>query len=145
MAQCGIGRPRDMIPIVRVHRENQGMADGLNGIIARLEQQRTVIDRALTALREVEGIEAPTLAARGSSAPAPRKRGMTAAGRRRVSEALKKRWAAKRASAQGASKAAPGKGGMPAEGRKRLADAMRRRWALAKAAGTTTIRATKKA
>jgi hypothetical protein len=59
---------------------------------------------------------------------------MTPAGRRRLSAALKKRWAAKKA-AESAPPASPQK---PArhearfapEGRKQLADAMRRRWAV---------------
>jgi hypothetical protein len=36
------------------------MADGIKGIIAQLEKQKAAIDRALVALREIEGIEEPT-------------------------------------------------------------------------------------
>jgi hypothetical protein len=35
------------------------MSDGLKGIIAQLERQKTGIERALSALRDVEGTEAP--------------------------------------------------------------------------------------
>jgi len=106
------------------------MVDGLNGIIAQLARQKTAIERALSALRDVDGTEAPTQA---SSAPATRKGGMTPAGRRRLSLALKKRWAAKRAaegSTASTQKPASRKVRLTPEGRKRLAEAMRRRWAV---------------
>ncbi|MEP6716567.1 MAG: hypothetical protein ABJC09_13435 [Terriglobia bacterium] len=78
------------------------MADGMKDIIKRLEQQKAAIDRALSALRAVDGVSE---SGGGSAAPdaAPvkrrgrRKGGMTTEGRKRLSEALKARWAAKRA------------------------------------------------
>jgi hypothetical protein len=78
------------------------MTNGLKEVITRLERQRTAIERALSALREIDG-QAPTnsrvVAAGAPAGPrkAKRKGGMTPDGRRRLSEALKKRWAAKRA------------------------------------------------
>jgi hypothetical protein len=127
------------------------MTDSLNGIIKQLERQERAIERALAALRDVEGIPAP---AAPVGAPATRKGGMTPAGRRRLSLALKKRWAAKRA-AEGAvtttpAKAAPRKVGISPAGRKRLAEAMKRRWAVKRAASAVKkaarrTRATKKA
>ena len=62
-------------------------------IIAQLEREKAVIERALTALREIGG---------GKAAPASgrqgRRRGrLSAEGRRRIAEAARKRWAAKRA------------------------------------------------
>jgi hypothetical protein len=77
------------------------MADGMKDIIKRLEQQRVAIERALSALREVDG-SFDTGAAVTVSAPvkkAKRKGGMTPEGRKRLSEALRRRWAAKRAAA----------------------------------------------
>jgi hypothetical protein len=80
--------------------------DAFNDIIARLEKQKQAIERALSALLEVGG---------GSSAPAapapPAKRaykrravkavrksgGISEEGRMRLAEAMKKRWAVKRA------------------------------------------------
>jgi len=111
------------------------MADGLKGVIAQLERQRAAIERALSALRTLDGTDAP---AQVSSAPVTRKGGMTPAGRRRLSAALKKRWAAKKAEA-GAPAASPRKparrkGRITPEGRKRLAEAMRRRWAVKRTA-----------
>ncbi len=37
------------------------MTEGIKGIIAQLEHQRAAIDRALAALREIEGIEASVI------------------------------------------------------------------------------------
>ena len=68
--------------------------------ISQLERQRATIDHAIAALREVEAL-APTAHA---SSPGPSKAGkktvkrrMSAEGRKRISEAAKKRWAEKRA------------------------------------------------
>jgi hypothetical protein len=72
------------------------MTDSLNGIINQLERQKTAIERALAALRGIEGVVAPAPVA-ATSAPSTRKGVMTPAGRRRVSAAMKKRWAAKKA------------------------------------------------
>ena len=68
--------------------------------ISQLERQRATIDHAIAALRDVEAL-APTAHA---SSPGPSKpdtktvkRRMSAEGRKRISEAAKKRWAEKRA------------------------------------------------
>jgi hypothetical protein len=129
------------------------MAQGYEGIIMQLEQQKAAIDKALTALRDVDGI-APAETKQAPEAPATRKGGMTPEGKERLVAALKKRWAAKKkggkkvasASVEAVTAAAPAKrkGGMTEEGRKKLAAAMRKRWARAKAAGTTPIKAAKK-
>jgi hypothetical protein len=134
------------------------MADGLKGIIAQLERQRTGIERALAALRAVEGSEVPATATPASIAPTVRKGGMTPEGRKRLSAALKKRWAAKKAaeSVPDAPPAIPQKAAprrkvrFTPEGRERLAEAMRRRWAVKRAASavkktTRKKRATAKA
>lgn len=115
------------------------MTNGLSDIIRQLEQQRTAIERALDALRGVETTGG------GNVLPAPRrpgrparKGGMTPEGRRRLSEALKARWATKRAGspaqAKASAKKAARKGGMTPEGRKRLSEALRKRWAVKRAA-----------
>jgi hypothetical protein len=129
---------------------------GFASVIAQLEQQRTAIDKALTALRDIDGA-GPAPIAEALSAPATRKGGMTAEGKERLVAALKKRWAAKKKAAKkAAAVAAPAetasataapakrKGGMTEEGRKKLAEAMKRRWALAKAQGTTPVKAAAK-
>ena len=132
---------------------------GFEGVIAQLEQQKAAIDKALAALRDVDGAGG-SAATPASEAPATRKGGMTPEGKARLVAALKKRWAAKkRAAKKASSETAPVKsaavaaptaakrkgGGMTEEGRKRLAAAMRKRWAVAKAAGTMPAKAGKKA
>jgi hypothetical protein len=110
--------------------------NNVENVISQLETQRSAIDRALEALREVAG--------KGHLAIAPgsngqrRKRHLSPEGRRRIIEATKRRWAAaKRVNGGGASSkgAAPRRGAMSAAGRKRLALAMKKRWAAAKKAG----------
>jgi hypothetical protein len=108
------------------------MSEGFASIIQQLERKKTAIERALAALRDIEGTAPP------ANVPAARKGGMTPAGRRRISAALKKRWAAKKA-AEAAPAAIPAKAArrkvnLTPEGRERLADAMRRRWAVKRAA-----------
>ena len=63
-------------------------------------------------------------------APAKKKGALTAAGRRKLSELMKARWAARR-KAGGTKKAASSakKGGLTAAGRKRLSQLMKARWA----------------
>jgi hypothetical protein len=74
----------------------------LKGIISQLERQRTAIDRALSALQQVTGAPEAKRSTGGSTdnqqmTRTKRKGRLTPAGRRRLSEAMKKRWAAKRA------------------------------------------------
>ncbi len=77
------------------------MGDGIREIIDSLERQKSAIENALDALRQVSETGAQTTGratATGRSAgPAKRKGGMTPEGRRRLAEAMKRRWAAKRA------------------------------------------------
>ena len=96
----------------------------------QLEQRKAAIEKALEALHSLDG---------GAPAQAPaRKGGMTPAGRRRLSLALKKRWAAKKRAAKKAAAAASvpakRKPRLTPEGRKRLAEAMRKRWAVKRTA-----------
>jgi hypothetical protein len=125
------------------------MANSLNEVIRRLEQQRLGIERALAALRD---IESPGLETAGAAAApvtrgprkAKRKGGMTPEGRRRLSEALKARWAAKRVDSAAPAKTR-GKGGMTPAGRKRLSEALKARWAAKRAASAVpTKRAARK-
>jgi hypothetical protein len=118
------------------------MANNLNEVIKKLEQQRIGIERALAALREIEGPGLETTAPAAAAAPrgrrkAKRKGGMTPEGRRRLSEALKARWAARKAGSAAPASApakAKRKGGMTPEGRKRLSEALKKRWAVKRAA-----------
>jgi hypothetical protein len=67
--------------------------------ISQLERQRATIDHAIAALREVEALAPNTHSSAEPSKPGekPVKRRMSTAGRKRISEAAKKRWAEKRA------------------------------------------------
>jgi hypothetical protein len=103
------------------------MADGLKDIIASLEKQRVAIERALEALKEVDG--SPTAAA---SAPSPAKRRGPKPGPR-----------AKKAAPAAKATPATRKSRISQEGRDKLAQAMKRRWA-AKRAGTGVTKASAK-
>jgi hypothetical protein len=113
--------------------------NGIDNIIARLEDQKAAVERALEALRDFDQTGTVTPAKSTSKAPA-RKGGMTPEGRRRLALAMKRRWAAKRTGAQ-AKKATTKKTGLSAAGRRKLAEAMKRRWA----AKRTAAQAKKKA
>ena len=78
----------------------------------------------------------------GTGAPAPRKRTMSAAARKRIAAAQRKRWAAVKK--QGQSAAAPKPRKLSAAGRKAIIEATRRRWAAyRKVAGKKTKQGTK--
>jgi hypothetical protein len=115
----------------------EDMTDGLKGIIAHLERQQKAIDKALAALRGLDGSE-PTPRPEATIAPATRKGRMTPEGRKRLSAALRKRWALKKKAAEvaavSAQMAAPRKVRLTPEGRRRLSAAMKRRWAVKRAA-----------
>jgi hypothetical protein len=109
--------------------------NGFDGIIKQLEAQKAAIEKALAALREVDGIGAPAI----SSPSAPK-----ANDRRSIAQ--KARWAAKRAAeAVPAAAVAKRKGGITTAGRKKLAEAMKRRWALKRTAAQAKQRGPKKA
>jgi hypothetical protein len=70
------------------------MPGGLKGIIANLEHQKNAIEMALSALRAVDGLGFEN---NGETAKPATTGRVTAEGRERLSAAMKKRWAAKRA------------------------------------------------
>jgi len=91
------------------HRSGQtaatavNMSDGLEGIIAGLEQQKSAIERALSALRDIESpgpASAPAPKQTPSGVASKRRGGISAEGRRRLAEAMKRRWALKRTAVQ---------------------------------------------
>ncbi|MEP6714161.1 MAG: hypothetical protein ABJC09_01225 [Terriglobia bacterium] len=79
------------------------MTGGLKEVVAQLERQSAAIDKALTALRELDGASAAEPAAENPAGrPAKgrkRKSRMSPEGRARLIAALKRRWASKKASA----------------------------------------------
>ena len=113
----------------------------IDNVISRLEKQRSAIDRALLALREISVSGPNTANAQPVSQSKSRKRRLSPEGRRRIIEATKRRWAAKKT---GGTRTAPKRAAAPSssrrgklsdDGRKRLALAMKKRWATAKKAG----------
>ena len=111
------------------------MTEGFASIITQLERQKVAIERALAALREVDGIAPPVTPAAASTESVTRSTAATRRHRRSIGQ--KKRWAAKKA-AEAAHVAIPANAARPKsrltqEGRERLAEAMRRRWAVKRA------------
>ena len=97
----------------------------LTNIIAELKTEQERISRAIAALLEGAGV-----VRRGRPPKTTKKGGMSAAGRRNIALAMKRRWAVKRVKAAPVKSATPKKrGGITAAGRKKLAEAMKRRWA----------------
>lgn len=76
-------------------------------IITQLERQKAGIDKAITALREVSGLPGQSsIASKAAKSKTPVKRYISPEGRRRIAEATRKRWAAKRAADKAAAKKA---------------------------------------
>ena len=71
----------------------EGILD-LQKIVSDLESERDRLSRAIAALEGIRGaITAPKGVASGVKRPRKRRGGITPEGRRRLSEAMKKRWA----------------------------------------------------
>jgi len=105
----------------------------LNSIISELKTERDRIGRAIAALLDDAKV-AVGATRRKAAAPTRRGKGLTAAGRRRLSLAMKRRWAERRAKGSSVKTAAKAtvrkrRGGLTAAGRKKLSEAMKRRWA----------------
>jgi hypothetical protein len=104
----------------------------LRGILTELRSERDRIDRAIASLqagssngRRRRGRPAKSAVRRGG--------GITAAGRKRLSEAMKRRWAERRTKSAkvvaSAAKPVKKRGGISAAARKRLSELMKKRWA----------------
>jgi hypothetical protein len=102
----------------------------LQQIVAELRSERDRIDRAIASLQVGSSSgrrrgRPPKSTVRGG--------GITAAGRKRLSESMKRRWAERRTKSAkvvaSAAKPAKKRGGMTAAGRKRLSEMMKKRWA----------------
>jgi hypothetical protein len=87
------------------------MTESIKGIIAQLEHLKAAIDRALVALREIDGGD---VAATTAAKKTPAKKNAAAA-------------------APIVKKSASRKGTISPEGRQKLADAMKKRWAIKRA------------
>jgi hypothetical protein len=103
-------------------------------ILSDLRAELGHINQAIAALEGLNDTGVRTQAvykAAAESAPKPRRRRMSAAGRRRISEAAKARWAERRK--QTAKSASPKQSGgrrkMSPAARKRISEMMKKRWA----------------
>lgn len=109
-------------------------------IIADLTAQRNRIARAIVALEALDSTDSSV--SRGHPATTlkaapkqPRKRGLTPAGRKRLSALMTARWAARRkAAAKPAPKPVRGRRRLSAAARKKIAEAQKARWAARKKA-----------
>jgi hypothetical protein len=97
------------------------------------QHQRDNIEAKMAEIRGLLSGKSATGSTGASASDAPiKKRTMSAAGRRRIAAAQRKRWAAQKATGEAPSKKeapAKKKRHMSAAGRKRIADATRKRWA----------------
>lgn len=96
-------------------------------ILIDLNRERNRLDQAIAALERLSSGPAgrrgrPPGAKQAKSAATRKTGGITAAGRRRLSEMMKKRWAERK------KKAAPKRKPMSAASRKRLSEMMKKRW-----------------
>jgi hypothetical protein len=74
----------------------------LDRIVAELEAERNRLEQAITLLRERNGTATArkTTGTNGKVSSRPRSRGLTPAGRKRLSEMMKKRWAERKRKAK---------------------------------------------
>jgi hypothetical protein len=119
-------------------------------ILADLKGERNRIVQAIAALEVLGSIGASVFRGRpAETAKAalnqPGKRGLTPAGRRRLSALMKARWAARRkATVKPAPTPLPGRRRMSAAARKKIAEAQRARWAAQKKAAAKKAPVAKK-
>jgi hypothetical protein len=107
----------------------------INPILTDLKVELNRLNQAIAALESLNGTATATVSA---AKPAPiqaKKRGLTPAGRRRLSAMMKARWAARRkAAAKPASKKTLARRTMSPAARRKIAEAQRKRWAAVKKA-----------
>ena len=107
----------------------QGIIDAA---IEGFESQKRRIDEQIAELRALSNGHAPRTDNR-SAPPRIKKRGMSAAGRKAIAEAQRKRWAAAKREAVDAEPAKKAKRKLSAAGRAAIIAATKKRWAAKKA------------
>jgi hypothetical protein len=129
------------------------LTEGLASIIARLEHQKAAIERALAALREVDGSETPAMPASRNTvtkraadvepAAAKKRRRISAAARRKMALGQKARWAKIKGETEPPSLSAPEpakpKRKISPEGMKRIIAATKKRWRSKRAAAKSVL------
>ena len=104
-------------------------------ILTDLRTELNRLNKAIAALESLDGTATATTPAAKAAPAQAKRRGLTPAGRRRLSEKMKARWAARRKQvAKPASKKTTGRRTMSAASRKKMAEAQRKRWAAQKKA-----------
>jgi hypothetical protein len=106
-------------------------------ILADLRIELNRLNQAIAALELLDGTATATTPATIAAPAQAKKRGLTPAGRRRLSAMMKARWAARRKQAANpAAKKTSGRRTMSAAARKKIAGAQRKRWAAVKKLAT---------
>lgn len=108
------------------------------------EAAKAKIDAAITEIQAQLGHRGPGRPKATAGGAAPTRKVMSAAARRRIAAAQRKRWAAVRAQGKGVA-AAPKKRKLSAAARKRIGDATRKRWAAVRKAAAKKARPVAKA
>jgi hypothetical protein len=106
-------------------------------ILADLRIELNRLNQAIAALESLDGTATATTPAAKAAPKRGGRRRMSAAGRKRISEAVKARWAARRTqAAKPAAKKTSVRRTMSAAARKKIAEAQRKRWAAYRKAKT---------
>ena len=113
----------------------------INAAVEGFEQQKLRIDAQIAELRAMlHG--GPTATAATPEGPKGKRRKMSAAARKRIGDAQRKRWAeSKKTSSPVAPEAPKPKRKLSAAGKKAIAEASRRRWARVRAEAATAAKA----
>ena len=107
----------------------------ISAAILGFEEQKRHIETRIAELRAVLSGAPAGSAVAGPEAPERKRRKMSAAGRKAIAEAQRKRWAAaKKPTEPAPHEAAKPKRKLSEAGRKAIADATRKRWAAVKSA-----------
>ena len=118
-------------------------AEILNAAIVGFEQQKLRIDAQIAELRQML-TGTPTAAAAAPGGPKGKRRKMSAAVRKRMGDAQRKRWAESKKESEPLSPVAPDaakpKRKLSAAGKKAIAEASRRRWARVRAEAATAAK-----
>src|ERR1022692_3850140 len=115
--------------------------DLINAAVEGFEQQKRRIDAQIAELRQML-TGTPTATAATPEVPRGKRRKMSAAARKRIGDAQRKRWAeSKKTSSPVAPETAKPKRKLSAAGKKAIADATKRRWARVRAEAATAQRA----
>ena len=104
-------------------------------ILAELRIELNRLNQAIAALESLDGTATATTPIAKAAPKQSKKRGLTPAGRRRLSAMMKARWAARRKQvAAPAPQKTSGRRTMSPAARKKIAEAQRKRWAAVKKA-----------